>query len=65
VESIVEWVKGSGLRPFLERMNDREVESQFLEEYKKELGERYKVLDDGKVALGYRRFFVVGVKREG
>jgi trans-aconitate 2-methyltransferase len=62
--AIVEWVKGTGLQPYLERMGDDEdAKSAFLKEYERGLKEAYPALEDGKVMLGYPRLFVVAVRK--
>lgn len=67
VRDVVEWVRGSGLRPFLERITGEEVQREFLKEYERALGERgvfERVVVSGveRVVLPYRRLFVVGVR---
>lgn len=63
-EAIVEWVKGTGLRPFLDLL-DQDGKGRFLEKYLGLLrGERgYRGLVDGKVMLRYPRLFVVAVRK--
>ncbi|PVI03768.1 S-adenosyl-L-methionine-dependent methyltransferase [Periconia macrospinosa] len=65
--AIVEWVKGTGLQPFLQRMPEgeegRAVREAFLNEYEERLKERYRPLGDGKVLLGYPRLFMVVVRK--
>ncbi len=62
--AIVEWVKGTGLRPFLQRMEgDEEAQRLFLNEYEKCLQDAYPALVDGKVMLAYPRLFVLAVKK--
>ncbi|CAO2656502.1 Nn.00g053050.m01.CDS01 [Neocucurbitaria sp. VM-36] len=61
--AIVEWVKGTGLQPFLNRIESEEAKRAFLEEYERRLREVYGVLADGKVLLGYPRLFVVAVRK--
>jgi trans-aconitate 2-methyltransferase len=60
---IVEWVKGTGLQPFLNQIEDAEAKRAFLEEYEKKVREGYEELGDGKVILGYPRLFVVAVRK--
>lgn len=67
--AIVEWVKGTGLQPFLQRMEgDEDAKRGYLEEYGKRLEEVYgrsgeRGLEDGRVVLGYPRLFVVAVRK--
>ncbi|KAH7061721.1 S-adenosyl-L-methionine-dependent methyltransferase [Paraphoma chrysanthemicola] len=60
---IVEWVKGTGLQPYLNRIDDEGAKKAFLEEYEHRLKEAYPELTDGKVMLGYPRLFVVAVRK--
>lgn len=61
-ESIIEWVKGTGLRPYLDPLQPQEKEA-FLAEYLKRLEETYPASFDGRVLLRYPRLFVVAVKK--
>jgi len=60
-EAIIEWVKGTGLRPYLDPLGPEEKKS-FLREYLKRLQGAYPVSVDGRVLLRYPRLFVVAVK---
>ena len=60
-EAIVEWVKGTGLRPFLDPLPS-EQQAEFLQKYLERLKEAYAPLEDGRVMLGYPRLFVVAVR---
>lgn len=61
--AIVEWVKGTGLQPYLHRIGDEGAKGAFLDEYERRVGEAYPALGDGKVMLGYPRLFVVAVRK--
>lgn len=61
IPAIVEWVKGTGLRPFIDPLEGDE-RTQFLEEYADRLTESYLPRVDGKVLLAFPRFFIVAVK---
>lgn len=63
--SIVEWVKGTGLMPFLHVLPDGSggVRDEYLAAYEKRLGEVYPRLADGKVMLRYPRLFIVATKK--
>lgn len=62
--AIVEWVKGTGLQPYLQRMEgDNGAKRAFLEKYESYLKEEYPELGDGRVMLGYPRLFVVAIRK--
>ncbi|CAG7930285.1 unnamed protein product [Penicillium olsonii] len=60
-EAIIEWVKGTGLRPFVDPLDEDEKKG-FLEEYLRRLQGAYPVSIDGRVLLKYPRLFMVAVK---
>lgn len=61
-EAIIEWVKGTGLRPYTDPLEPQE-KNAFLAEYLKRLEGSYPMCHDGRVLLRYPRLFVVAVKR--
>ena len=59
--ALVEWFKGSGLRPYLAAL-DPEARAAFLARYQAALAEAYPALPDGKVLLPFPRLFVVALR---
>ncbi|MFB4394718.1 MULTISPECIES: trans-aconitate 2-methyltransferase [unclassified Pseudomonas] len=60
-QAVVEWFKGSGLRPYLARLEERERED-FLQLYLQAMEQDYPAASDGKVLLPFPRLFVVATR---
>jgi len=58
---VVEWFKGSGLRPFLAPL-DPEMREAFLSKYTDEIRLAYPVRSDGRVMLRFPRLFILAVR---
>ena len=59
--AVVEWFKGSALRPYLQRL-DADEQAAFLEAYLAAISEAYPALADGSVLLPFPRLFVVATR---
>jgi trans-aconitate 2-methyltransferase len=59
--AIVEWFKGSGLRPYLEPL-DADARAAYLERYTAAVAHAYPALSDGSVLLAFPRFFMVAIR---
>ncbi|MBV9966649.1 MAG: trans-aconitate 2-methyltransferase [Alphaproteobacteria bacterium] len=63
IDAIIAWLRGTGLRPFLARLDEAE-ERQFLNRYAALLVEEFPAQADGRVLLPYPRlFFIAGPNR--
>jgi trans-aconitate 2-methyltransferase len=60
-EAILEWFKGSGLRPFLAPLNEAE-QSAFLARYGEAISQAYPALPDGAALLAFPRLFIVATR---
>jgi trans-aconitate 2-methyltransferase len=59
--AILDWVLGTGLRPYLARLEEAE-RPRFLADYTAGVAKAYPPLIDGKVLLRFPRLFVVAVR---
>ena len=62
IDAVVDWFRGSALRPFLAPLN-RDERAEFLGRYRRELAESYRVETDGRVLFLYPRLFIHARKR--
>lgn len=61
-ESVVQWYKGTGLRPFLEALASEEDRSRFADEYLRAIRDIYPARPDGRVLFPFRRLFVIAYR---
>ncbi len=62
-ESIVDWIAGTGLRPFLSALESEHEKQTFINELRRQVANEYKLQVDGKVLFPFRRTFVIAYRR--
>lgn len=60
-ESIIEWYNSTGMRPYLEKLEQWEKD-EFAESVLKKIRKSYKLQSDGKVLFPFRRLFFIAYK---
>jgi trans-aconitate 2-methyltransferase len=60
--AIVEWYKGTGLRPFLDPLPDAAARQRFLAEYLDAVTTAYPPQSDGRVVFPFRRLFIIAYR---
>jgi len=65
IEAIVEWYKGTGMRPYLDALADEAERERFLAEYLEGLRQIYAPQPDGAVLFPFRRIFIVAYSSSG
>ena len=57
-ESIIEWYRGTGLRPYLEQLSATDAED-FVSNVYRELKNRYKIQSNGEIMFRFPRLFFI------
>ena len=60
--AIVEWYKGTGLRPFLDALAAEELKTEFIAQYLERIQLAYPVRGDGRVIFPFRRLFLIAYR---
>jgi trans-aconitate 2-methyltransferase len=62
--AIVEWLRGTGLRPYLDRLPGAAQRADFLAAFERRIDAAYPAQADGKRLLAFPRLFVVAIKAD-
>lgn len=62
VESITEWYRGSGLRPYLDALKTLSARNEFLAQYTEQLRDVYPARADGRALLPFKRIFIIAYR---
>jgi trans-aconitate 2-methyltransferase len=57
--AIVDWYKGTGLRPFLDALANDDQRADFTAQYLEGIRQAYPVRRDGRIAFRFRRLFMI------
>lgn len=60
--AIVEWVSGTGLKPFVDPLPS-ELRTSYLAEYERRIARAYPARTDGRLLLAFPRMFIVAQKK--
>ena len=60
--ALIEWYKGTGLRPFLEKLPDDGYRKEFANEILDECRQAYAIQRDGNILFPFKRIFFVVYK---
>ncbi len=60
--ALIEWYKGTGLRPYLEKLPHDEYKKEFMSEIMDECRQAYAIQRDGNILFPFRRIFFVAYK---
>ncbi|HXE22558.1 MAG TPA: trans-aconitate 2-methyltransferase [Rhodoferax sp.] len=60
--AIVEWLRGTGLRPYVERLSPA-LQASYLAEYEHRIAQAYPARADGRLLLAFPRLFIVAQRK--
>ncbi|MDR2851973.1 MAG: trans-aconitate 2-methyltransferase [Burkholderiaceae bacterium] len=60
--AIVDWVRGTGLRPFVDPLAP-DLQARYLSEYERRIGHAYCARADGRLLLAFPRLFIVALRK--
>jgi trans-aconitate 2-methyltransferase len=61
-DAVVEWYRGTGMRPFLEALPDDEARERFTSAYRDRVRSEFRPRPDGRVIFPFRRLFLLATR---
>jgi trans-aconitate 2-methyltransferase len=61
-ESILEWIRSTGMKPYLDRLGKDEIKNEFEKDVLEEIKKYYPVQKNGKVLFPFKRLFFIAYK---
>jgi trans-aconitate 2-methyltransferase len=61
-ELILEWIRSTGLKPYLDRLEKDEMKNEFEKDILEEIKKYYPVQKNGKVIFPFKRLFFIAHK---
>lgn len=62
IDGIVEWYRGTGLRPWLDALPDEAARTRFVAEYRSRLTPHFSPRIDGRILFPFRRLFILAFR---
>jgi trans-aconitate 2-methyltransferase len=56
---VLDWVRGTALRPILDALTDADERAEFINRYQQKLAKAYPRRSDGRTLFPFRRLFIV------
>ena len=60
---VLDWVRGTGLRPILDALTDADERAEFINRYQQKLAKAYPRRSDGRTLFPFQRLFIVARRR--
>ena len=61
IDTMIEWIKGTRLKPYLDALDDKDAQS-LIQEIAGKAAKAYKKQENGEILLKFRRFFFTAVR---
>ena len=62
-DPVVEWMRGTALRPYLDVLTDETLRAEFLDEFRARIAKAFPPREDGVTLFPFPRLFMIAVRR--